>query len=238
MINVVKFEKNPEGFLNPAWLFKEKCSVGRDKYIHTGDHIDYYIWVDDVGKAVVLVFQESDGKYDWKHNFQFAVKPYKHQKSVIKAHRGFVNTYKSANDEIMEAFIKECAKHPDYDFVVCGWSMGGALSHLAAEDFNFRTRCNKDDPDTGKKVILITFGSPLVLWGKKTQEYFKKCIVKAYNFSHIRDIVTEVPPYHFGYKVVNKIKIALKEWCIFRYFNPWHCHTHYYEEKYYEGIEY
>lgn len=237
-MNNVKYVKNPEGYLNPAWLFENKCSIGRNNYIHTGDHIDYYVWVDDIGKAVVLVFQESDGKYDWKHNFQFAVKPYKHQKSVIKAHRGFVNTYKSANDEIMNAFIKEVVAHPTYDNIICGWSMGGALSHLAAEDFNFRTRTDKEDPNTGKKAILVTFGAPLVLWGKKTRKYFAECVAGAYNFSHIRDIVTCVPFYHWGYKVINKIKIALNEKNIFLFFNPWHCHTNYNKEEYYEGVEF
>ena len=233
---LIPYVKNPKGFLDPAWLFANKCDVKRENYIHTGDEIDYYIWVDDVGKAIVLVFQESDGKNDWKNNFRFAKTVYNHQQSVIKAHKGFVSVYKSANDDIMKAFIEQINSHSDYDVIICGWSMGGALSVLAAEDLNYRTRPEVERPESGVKPILVTFGAPQVLWGDDSVEYVKSCCSSIYNFSHIRDIVTQVPFWKWGYRIPRKIKIALKEKNPFLWFNPWHSHTHYYKEDYYDKV--
>lgn len=234
----ISYTKNPDGYVDPAWLFKNKCNVNSNTYIHTGDHLDYYIWVDDLGKAVYLIFEQSNGDRDWQNNFRFAKVVYKNQKSPIKAHKGFVHVYKSANDEVMNNYLQVLGDHPSYDSIVTGWSMGGALAHLAAEDINFRTRTDTNEPNTGVKPILITFGSPQVLWGDDTVKYFRNCCSKIYNFSHIRDIVTEVPLWKWGYRVAAKVKIALNKKNPLLWFNPHTTHTHYYVDEYYDYVEY
>lgn len=72
--------------------------------------------------------------------------------------KGWADAYKSANDLIMEKLIS--VLKPDYNVEICGWSYGGAVALLAAEDFYFRTKIKPD---------VITFGAPKPLFGNKTK---------------------------------------------------------------------
>lgn len=167
--------------------------IKKSEYKKTGDEVDYCIQVNAKGKFIKLLFEESQGKRDWQNNFNFPVKIYKNQKSKLLAHRGFGNAYKSANDVIMnelEGYIKQ---FPDFNVVIAGWSHGGALAVLAAEDFYFRFK---------KQATLITYGAPKTLWGKKSQDYLRACVKDAVQFGNNNDIVTYLPPFP-GYHHVN-----------------------------------
>lgn len=162
-------------------------------YKTAGDSVDYRIHINFNEKTIRLLFQESVGKRDWLNNFNFPVKIYKNQKSCLKAHRGFGNAYKSANDEIMTELQDYMQKYLDFEVVIAGWSHGGALAVLAAEDFYFRFK---------KQAMLITYGAPKTLWGKKSQEYLRTCVKDAVQFGNNNDIVTYLPPFP-GYHHVN-----------------------------------
>lgn len=167
--------------------------IKKSEYKKTGDEVDYCIQVNAEGKLIKLLFEESQGKRDWQNNFNFPVKIYKNQKSILLAHRGFGNAYKSANDVIMnelEGYIKQ---FPDFNVVIAGWSHGGALAVLASEDFYFRFK---------KQATLITYGAPKTLWGKKSQDYLRACVKDAVQFGNNNDIVTYLPPFP-GYHHVN-----------------------------------
>ena len=174
-----------------------------------GDDVQYSIFsLDDY---CYLVFQQSGSKRDWINNFNFPVKLYKNQESCLLVARGWGNAYKSCNDEVMKAFISQLhGKTP----VICGWSYGGAMSVIAAEDFNYRARL---------KPIVITYGAPKPLFTKKCQSYVMSCVKEVRQYSHVNDVVTLLPPF-LGYRRLTTTKIG-KGFCILKLFQPekYHC---------------
>lgn len=71
--------------------------------------------------------------------------------------------------KLIETYTDELKKD-GFTVEVCGWSYGGAMAVLAAEDFNFRT---------GNNAGVVTFGAPKPLWGRKTWQYIKSCVAYA-----------------------------------------------------------
>ena len=183
-------------------------------FITSGDSVDWNVKVDDNEKVIRLVFEESADKRDWVNNFNFPVKLYKKQESCLLAARGWGNAYKSCNDEIMDALILAVNNHSDYEVHIVGWSYGGAMSVIAAEDFYYRT---------GKKASVYTFGAPKPLWGRKTYKYVLSCVKDVKQYSHVNDCVPLMPPL-LGYKRLSTDKVG-KGFSIFKLFNPgvYHC---------------
>lgn len=128
--------------------------------------------------------------------------------------RRWGQAYKSCNDEIMEALIK-IVKKTDYQVLISGWSYGGAMSLIAAEDFYFRTKI---------KPSVVTFGAPKPLWGRKTKNYCLSCVRGVWQYAHINDIIPYFPPSLSGYKHLLKNKIG-KNFLILKLFKPqiFHC---------------
>lgn len=155
------------------------------EYKKSGNDVDWAVRVDTQKKTVMLLFQQLHGKTDWKTNFDFPVKPYKKQQNILWLHRGWAKAWKSCNDEVMAALISAVKAYPDYGVMICGWSYGGAMSLIAAEDFHFRT---------GVKPCVVTFGAPKPLWGRRTREYVASCCAVTLQYSHANDIVCSMPP--------------------------------------------
>lgn len=178
--------------------------------------LNYTIQADPGIQTTYVIFQESNGKKDWKDNLNFlpiSIKPYKNQETVLKVHRGFAREYKSGNDEVLASVKAAIESYPGHKIVVSGWSNGGAVALLCAEDifFNFKIR-----PD------LITFGAPKVCANKKTAAYVYSCIGKATEYCHKSDMVTTVPP---GFCHV--AKYPLGEFSLKHFFQPKEYHTRY-----------
>lgn len=189
--------------------------IKKTKYSTVGDDVDYYIQVCEEEKIIRLLFEETTNKRDWINNFNFPIKPYKKQQNTLWVARGWAKAYKSAKDVIMAELIAEYKKHTNYKIEIAGWSYGGAMAILAAEDFYFRTN---------KKVELITFGAPKPLFGKKTKKYVLSCCKEIKQYTHKSDIVPLCPPL-FGYKDLSKIKIG--KFNFFNLFKPTKYHTCY-----------
>ena len=191
--------------MKPSELFK---LIRDTEFITIGDAVDFVVKVFDDEKIIRLLFEESTSFRDWKNNFNFPIKPYKNQKNILWFVRGWAKAYKSANDEIMENLINSYKVYPDYKIEICGWSYGGAISLLAAEEFYYRTKIKPD---------VITFGAPKALFGKKTKNYVMSCCNKVIQYAHQSDIV---PYYMFfpGYTNVNKTKLG--KFNFFNLFKP------------------
>lgn len=166
--------------------------IDETKYDTTGDDIDYKILVQD-GRAVLL-FQESTSKEDWRNNFNFPRKLYKDQKRWLRVHRGYGDAWRTANDKIMEEFIR-AAEIAEGVPLIAGWSFGGAMAQLAAEDFNYRT---------GRRSDVVTFGSPKVAGDLWTQETIYECGNFA-QYANVNDVVPLCPPLPWFHHI-NKIK--------------------------------
>ena len=185
-----------------------------------GLDVDYAIVRYDDEKIIRLFFQGSRSKTDWLINFNFPVKAYKKQKNKLKYHSGWIKAYKSANDTIMSELIKESDIYQGYSIEIIGHSLGGALAVYAAEDFNFRT---------GKKPMLITFGAPKAVFGKKTKQRLIDSCSEIHQYVHKNDIVPKIPPFYKHLATTECGKFSLIKLTKFVWY-----HTHYDDTSYYE----
>ena len=148
------------------------------------------------GNVLKLFFEWSDGKEDWKNNFDFPAKPYRHMKHLWFCHRGFLKVWKSIEPHLAE----EISRSEINKIEIVGYSHGAAIGLLCYEYCIF----NRPECD----VQGVGFGCPRVFWGfvpKKVKERFK-------NYKVVRngnDIVTHVPPVLFGFRHISeKVKIG------------------------------
>ena len=123
--------------------------------------------------------------------------------------------------------------HHDYEVIIAGWSHGGALSFIAVEDINFRTRSNKNDPDTGLKPIVLTYGAPRVFSDDASIEYVRSCVKLFVEISNYNDITCRVP---FGYRRTSTCGCIGDKFNFFKLFNPFKYHSNYEEEETYRNI--
>ena len=169
-------------------------------YTHTRKSGDYAVEVE--GDTLYLLFECSDGFWDWFHNFLFPAKPYKSMDKIWFCHRGFLKVWKAMRDEIEFTVNRMLGFEPGIKNIVCvGYSHGGPLALFATEDMEYLY---------GDKLNIsgYGFGSPRVIWG-----FLPKAVknrLKNYHVvRNIPDIVTHVPPVLFGFRHIRKpIKIG------------------------------
>ena len=144
------------------------------------------------GETLKLFFEWSDGKEDWKNNFNFPAKPYKRMEHLWFCHRGFLKVWKS-----IETYITPYISDPTVSKIqIVGYSHGAAIALLCYE------YCIYNRPDVDVKGV--GFGCPRVFWGyvpKSVKERFK-------GFKVVRngnDIVTHVPPKAFGFRHISEM---------------------------------
>ena len=189
-----------------------------DNYKTAGDDVQYCILRNPIEKKVYLIFQETRSDYDWKVNLDFPCKPYKHQNKFYLVHRGYARTWKSCNDTIMEELISAWKLDTSVQIIICGWSYGGAMAQLAAEDFYYRTQHKPD---------LTTFGSPKILYFYRTKKHFKNSCNEIKQYAQINDFTTWCVPFPFVHHI-KKIKCGDK-FSLKKIFKTEYNHTHYNE---------
>ena len=164
--------------------------IDNSEYTKSGADVDWTIKVID--DTVYLLFQETTNKIDWKTNFKFWVKPYKHQKNPMLLHAGFVNAWKSCNDLIMGELIQVMNFNKGKKLIISGWSHGAALTILAAEDYHYRT---------GERPVVINYGAPSIIapLAFRTKKYLSECMDYRL-FSDVNDLVTKIPPFYMSLK--------------------------------------
>ncbi|GEM_PF-3161172 len=102
---------------------------------------------------------------------------------VGKVHAGFYTAFKSA-----QSFIDDGApSNLEKPIIVCGHSLGGALANLTAAYFRKKNH---------SKVMLYTFGCPLVGDSEFSHHFSKIQAIISYRFVNNRDAVTMIPPPH------------------------------------------
>lgn len=168
-------------------LFK-RCLTA--KYISVGEGGDYAVELN--GDTLSLLFECSDGREDWKNNFDFPAKPYKHMEHLWFCHRGFLKVWKA-----IELYLVPYIEDPKIRSIeIVGYSHGAAIALLCYE------YCIFHRPDV--EVRGVGFGCPRVFWG-----FLPKCVKSRFeNFKVVRnghDIVTHVPPALFGFRHVSKV---------------------------------
>lgn len=187
-------------------------------YKTVGNDLQYYIFKDNIKQKIYIIFQESRSKIDWKVNFNFPSKVYKRQSKFYLVHRGYVKSWKSCNDIIMNELISFIQSNPNYEVVISGWSYGGAISQLCAEDLYYRTKI---------KPTLITFGSPKILYFLFSKKHFENCCKEIKQYYQPNDFVTWMMPFFFVHHL-NKVKCG-DNFNIKKLFNTEYLHMHYNE---------
>lgn len=96
---------------------------------------------------LVICFRESDENKDWVSNFKFLKRHPDYFPKGVRIHNGFRRAYELTREHIIE--ITNGYKN----IIFCGFSMGGALSLIAAADMknNFQ-----------KNVSVWCYGTPMV----------------------------------------------------------------------------
>jgi len=169
-------------------------AVNSGPWVTSGQDVQYRIEVS--AQAITLFFQPTESLSDWVHNFDFPAVPYKDMTVIWRAHRGFVELWKSVRDEVAKKILDSYQSYP-LPLVVVGYSEGAAIALLAYEDLRFRL----------PKALIqgIGFGTPRVLWGPSPDARFDSFV----RYSVRGDIVTMVPPWLFGFHHVGKsIKVG------------------------------
>ena len=175
-----------------SWLFK-KCLYAEKEYIHVEEDGSYLL--QRQGNTLFLLLQKSNGKNDWRNNFDFPARPYHDMPITWKAHRGFVRVWKAIEPHVADAIQDPTVKR----IVTIGYSHGAALAALAQEYIWFNR------PDIRDNCYSYAFEPPRVFCGfkipKKLKERWNNHIV----IRTANDLVTHVPPALFGYKHVGSM---------------------------------
>ena len=165
-------------------------------YVRTPKSGDYAIEVEK--DTLYLLFEWSDGVWDWIHNFLFPAKPYKRMNDVWFCHRGFLGVWKAMRDEIESDVRHKLAAHRRIKNIVCvGYSHGGALALFATEDMEYLygDRYN---------VLGFGFGAPRVVWGC-VGKAVKKRLCRFFTVRNSPDLITHVPPVLMGFRHVGGV---------------------------------
>ena len=167
-------------------------------YIRTTESGDYAIQVED--GTIYLLFEWSGGREDWRNNFDFPAKPYKHTEVTWRVHRGFLRVWKAMRDEV-EQKVGTILQEQHIERIVCvGYSHGAAIALLATEDMEYHH---------GQTISVEGwgFGAPRVLWGP-VPEAIRYRLRHFTPVRNVPDIVTHLPPAVFGFHHVNLRKVG------------------------------
>lgn len=141
---------------------------------------------DDVQFMVVdrtLYLQPSNGREDWRNNFDFRAVKYNDGVDEYLVHEGFLRCWLSA---------KEVITQEAYNRIV-GYSHGGALAVLAHKDYRNRF---------GLQPETHTFGGPRVL--KTPDPYVRAKLSQVRRYLNKHDIVTQVPFCSMGFEHIGE----------------------------------
>lgn len=83
--------------------------------------------VREVGNTLEIYFEWSNGKEDWRNNFNFPATPYKEMKTKWLCHRGFLKVWKS-----IEEYIGDKIKDKQFTRIeIAGYSTAQQLRFFA-----------------------------------------------------------------------------------------------------------
>lgn len=177
-------------------------------YRKIGNDLDYIVIINHEEKTVILQFEESTTKTDWKNNFSFLPARLKIGKSYIWTTHGYKRAY---DDSPVSEFERSCINYPDYKRIIRGWSFGSAMAKIAAVQFT-QSGASLDE--------LTTFGDV---------KCFLNPFIKLKNIKRIRQYVTPndfvtwcVPFYHRTNKCTVGDKFSFK-----KIFKTEYYHTNY-----------
>ena len=134
-------------------------------------------------KRISVVFRGTDSKLDWYYNFNFRQKLlYKN----VRVHEGFYRQlHSNGSYQLLVDVVKEqLEKYPNYEIIVSGHSLGGALSTL----FGFEL-----SKEIQNKITIYSFASPRVGNLNFKKKFTERKNLKHFRVTYKRDIVPSFP---------------------------------------------
>lgn len=142
------------------------------------------------GDFISIVFRGTDSLINWKNDFRFCkrVIPYDNEKTDIRVHAGFLETYRAIRPRIHTLIPPGACR-----VMVSGHSLGAALAVLCAVDIQYNF--------PHKDVEVYLFGCPRV-GNRAFARSYNKRVFKTLRVTNGNDIVTKVPPALWGFRHV------------------------------------
>ena len=110
-----------------------------------------YLALSHTAQKIVLAFRGSQSVQNFLNNLNFPFKPVEYCAGCF-VHGGFNLAWKEVRANVIDDLVAARTAHPDYELVITGHSLGGALASLAAADLR----------SEGYPSALYTYGSPRV----------------------------------------------------------------------------
>jgi len=142
------------------------------------------ILVDYLNMKLYIVFRGTKGERDILTDLECLQEKTSIQNRDCTVHRGFLKAYKSIKSQIDSI---KFADFENYDIIICGHSLGGALATICAADIS-----------TTNKIYTITFGSPRV-GNSRFTSIFNNHVTLYYRFIHQNDIVPTMPRINYNH---------------------------------------
>jgi hypothetical protein len=117
-----------------------------------------FLAVDHQRHDLVLSIRGSKSESNWRTNKMFTLVKWPEICSGCRAHRGFHQAYQAAKQQIVTQLKAAVGKYPDYQLIVTGHSLGGAMATMIATSL----RKESELKDIGQKAHLYTYGAPKV----------------------------------------------------------------------------
>ena len=156
-----------------------------------------------INDTFIIRFNGTDF-IDWKDiktDFWFCKKkvPYDNYDSSIRVHTGLIDAYKSIRLELHQRY-KNSEKNKIF---ISGHSLGGALTTLAAVDFQYNFK---------PELEAVAFAS-LRIGNPSFVKSFNKRVPQFLNVINGQDLVTKLPPFWTFYQhVKEKVFIGKRKW--------------------------
>lgn len=131
---------------------------------------------------VLLTFRGTQEPVDWLTNLNSEMVPFREGIGIV--HAGFYKAFLSVK-EIVDHVVH--GRKLDKPIIICGHSLGGAISNLVAAYLRKLGHSN---------IMMYTFGSPLVGDSDFAYHFTKVQPISAFRFVHNQDLVPMVPPPH------------------------------------------
>ncbi|ORX94003.1 alpha/beta-hydrolase [Basidiobolus meristosporus CBS 931.73] len=178
-----------------------------------------YVGVNHKEKTIIVAFRGSANIRNWLHDFDFLPLDFTYpgaEKDTM-VHGGFLKAFNSVSEDVIEGLKKVVDQLPsdpeDYELVVTGHSLGGAVAVLGAMEIKNHLlnpkspRCITPPTKTinPANILLRTYGQPRVGNPKFAKLAYKTLSNSTIGNNMIRvtsknDPVPHLPPDSFGFQ--------------------------------------
>lgn len=147
-------------------------------------------------RVILLAFRgtQVDNPQIYDEVLSVLTKPKTSFEAGGKVQSYFANAYEKLKHDVNVSIVNLIRTYPNYDVVVTGHSLGGALASLAAMSLVY----HKIVPMN--RMLLYTYGLPRV-GDKEYASKHDKLVNNSWRIVHHRDIVAHVPLYNLGIDV-------------------------------------